>query len=346
MRSDGSDIVFWGVLCLLGGLLLLVAPGVVWHVGAVFSLRTPAAVEPSRRQRAFWQVSGVVVTALGLLAIALSWWEQPGDAARAAAVILWVAAAGVVVMLVRAHRSTEDETELPPNEPSDMAYGFWTLLFSAIALMAVVGGGVAWSVPTSEEREDAWAEAADDAWGHVLVADAEQYTSEPEGAAVDPLASYVVIDSEAREPAQLWAAAERKGSDAVAALESSDLLLIADRDFRCEVDGAVVREVDGERSPEVQVAVVSHERSSLMPCLGESEPTSQGSGVLVTLDEPLGERRLVGIDGAGCTVERPGSTSAWVGEDVEIDHCLLGRWEEEFPGHPGSPFETLDDFEM
>lgn len=95
---------------------------------------------------------------------------------------------------------------------------------------------------------------------------------------MDPLGSYVVIDREEREPAQLWAAAERRGPAAVAGL------------------------------------------------VGEYEYLPVGSGVLVALDEPLGERRVVGLDHAGCTVERPAFSSMAVAGDHEVDRCIM-PWE-------------------
>lgn len=340
--------MFAAILMTLLGLAMALWPRVVWAVSASLSMRTPQRVEPSVRQCTYWRMSGTLFAGLGIaMGVGLATFDDPGVKGKILAGIAWTGAAIIVGLLVYAFRLDEDEASLPPDEPSGFAYGFWTLLFSGCAVVALLMGGAAWATPSTSEREAAWAQAGVDKWGDVLATQTRQVAEIQEGVATDPVGEFVVIDHEAREPAQLWAAAEAMGEDEVARLEAGDLLLISDAAFHCDTDGAVVREeADGAAPGVVEVAIQSSAAGGLRQCLGEWESSLVASGVVVDLAAPLGQRSVVSFEGAGgCDVERDGVVPRLHAmEEVEIDHC--GPWRNAGLAWGGGPFDEFEDFEI
>ncbi|MFV0634480.1 hypothetical protein [Demequina sp.] len=313
------------LLVIVLSLIALIAPRALWWARAIVSLRTPELVEPSPGQLAFARVGALVGLGAGVAWGVLSMPRLNEDAAlRASGVVALLTAAAIAGMLVYAVRvwRRTPEDQLPPDEPSDLAYKAQTVVFAGLAVGAAVMGAVMWAQPLGEPVNEEWVAASVDEWGAAFSHGAQQWESRPGAMAIDPVGTYVVIDPFFKEPAGLWTAAEAEGEEALAMLEAADLLLIAERDFSCEIDGAVVHEVNrADGYSNVEVALVSSEHADLGDCLGGSPARAAKQTAFVTLSEPLGARPVRGLDVAECTTPRWGATSSAAPGSDPVDHC-------------------------
>ncbi|MFV0634479.1 hypothetical protein [Demequina sp.] len=336
--------MWWSWLLVAMGLVQVLVPHAAWRAGAMLSLRTPERVAPSGRQVAYWRVGGVVLLGLGAVSVVAHLPFEDDDVAlrlmAIGSVLTAAAIAGMLIVALRAH-ARSDDADLPPDEPSSLAYGATTVAFAGLAVGAVIFGAVAWAQTSSDDRHDQWVADAVEEWGAVFSHEQRQWAERPGGMAVDPVGSYVVIDHDLESPAELFAAATALGDEALSMLDAADMLLIASPELGCAVDGAVVRDVSrGNGEAVVEVALVSGDHADLSACLGDAHGTVTEQGVLVSLGGPLDLRTVRGLEVAECGLARPGhgdvggDSDAGADGGASIDHCA-DPWPEEVGEYAG-----------
>lgn len=311
-------------------LVMLINPSALWNATAWMRFRDPQLIEPSERQQRFWQVSAVVYLMIGA-ALPLTL-----HSVRAAGWLLLALATLMVVMMVRAFNPPQvRDYDLPPNEPSPVQYGIWTMTFVVLLGVSVVLSFKAIAGPGDDAVREQWVAQGRAQWQDAFLAELPTWEHASTDLVHDPWGSFIEVDQERREPSQLFAVAEAIGPRAVALIEAADLILLPDSDFVCTVSGAVVRE-NGDADGTIEVAIVTHEGEHINDCLDRRAPRGPLQAVFVSVEGPLGDTTPVlgmgavrsYVGGGGC--DRPRLVNIPGTEDR--DDCDFMFWNRLDPG--------------
>lgn len=306
MESAG----IWGAVLVLISLPGLLAPREVWSATAAFNYRTPERVVPSnRRFRVARMGSGTLVLMGAVFVVGAVW---PGDARAKALAIFWAAIIGillfigiVIVSVVRRKRLAAAERELPPDEPSDFAYGTeYISIVIYLVLLLVIGImllGFAQQLtaqerleaadkPLSEQDQKIVDESAK-SFNTVHLSTYPVYTELPEGGTLALARSYSPVDADAREPRVIWEQSEESGSGV--SLSDADLVLSMSG-FSCTVTGLVVQETETTVAVGFVVANPPDEGTTTAKCFS---PVLHSDYYPIDLASPLGDRDVVQYGG-------------------------------------------------
>jgi hypothetical protein len=130
--------LFSGILLAVVALPVLLWPADVWGVLAFLQYRTADAVEPSQRRLRLFRMAAAMTLTAGLALVLGFFWPGTVTAKGTAALVLGLTCYAIIVVVtvvVRARAARRaatvsdeqrysEEDHLPPDEPSEFAYGF------------------------------------------------------------------------------------------------------------------------------------------------------------------------------------------------------------------------------
>ncbi len=310
-------LVFWCVLIALVSVPGLIWPAEVYGISATFRFRTPAAVEPSARRIRMVRLASATFLLIGLCGAVGGLWPSSDTGTKATAALV-VAVVGILAIIatlilaaVRRSRSAAlraREDELPPDEPSELAYGTDIIGVVAYLVLLVVVIVSIISIdraedeePTAEEQQQVdqqEQDAAQQRFNTLHLARLPVTDVIPPGASLARPLGYDAIDAADEKPRILFQGSTidgTAGEDGTVALADADLDLLF-TGLNCDILGLVV----GETEDTVTVAVIvlggtPNPDSTMVDC--NSMSPLHNDRYLVELDAPLGARTVIDTDG-------------------------------------------------
>lgn len=316
-----TELAGWGLVLALISLPGLLIPQVIWELFGGLSFRTPERVEPSPRRYRVVRMGSATTFLIGVVILIGSFWpgtaDQKAIAAFSASLIgigLFIAAVIVsIVLRKRRQRITHEneEDDLPPNEPSDISYGFdYFGIIVYLVLLVVVSGSLigleqrkqdridelTGDKPLTEEQQRSVDEAIS-LWNTLHQDRYPVLDAVPEGAVLVLPRIYDPIDAADRTPRVVWYQSKKVTDVAAAMPIGSADIAVNFPSFSCHVTSIVI--VESETTVALGFIVdgpnaVPDEGTNVAPCL--SGPVLNAHRFLVDLPE-LGERELVNLGG-------------------------------------------------
>lgn len=321
-----AELLGWGVVIALVSLPGLLIPEVIWAMFGGLSFRTPERVEPSKRRYRVARMGSATTFLIGVTIVVAGLWPGTGDEKAVAAFVTSLIGcglfiAGIVLSIVlrkrresRTGRLEETDDDLPPDEASEISYGFdYFGIIVYLVLLVVISGSFIGFEQRKQDRIDQITsgptpltpdqqKTVDETLSKFTDLHLDRYpvlTEVPEGAVVALSFGYNVVDAAERSPRKVWYQSQPTYDVAPPmGIGEADIALRYPA-FDCHVTAIVIQEtaetvalglvVDGERA-------VLQEGTGYASCRGGNMIMSDI--FLVELPTPLGDRALVKLDGS------------------------------------------------
>ncbi|CAN5555732.1 hypothetical protein BH10ACT7_BH10ACT7_26910 [soil metagenome] len=316
-----TELAGWGLILALVSLPGLLIPEVMWAMFGGLSYRTPERVEPSPRRYRVVRMGSATTFLIGVVILIGAFWPGTADekaiAAFTASLIgigLFIAGVIISVVLRKRRRFREkryEDDDLPPDEPSDLSYGFdYFGIIVYLVLLVVVSGSfigmeqrkqdrideLTGDKPLTEEQQRSVDETLQ-MWNTLHVDRYPVLDAVPEGAVIAMPRLYDPIDAANETPRVVWHQSKNV-TDVAAPMPIGEAdIAVNFSAFTCHVTSIVI--VESETTVAVGFVVdganaVPEEGTNVAPCL--SGPVLNAHRFLVDLPE-LGDRELVNLGG-------------------------------------------------